>query len=141
MGRRCASLACGSCRRGLVAFRTDQTKSFAFSVSDAFGTEGAVATSGERAGRARPASSGSGDVDGHEPGGPPGAGGLPQASWRKSSHSGYNGSCVEVARLDGIGIGVRDTKNRGAGPVLIFGAEAWDGFLSGVKSGEFTVTP
>jgi len=97
-----------------------------------------VATSGERAGRAQPASSGSGDVAGNEPGGRPGVGGLPPASWRKSSYSGYNGSCVEVARLDGTGIVVRDSKN--LGPVLTFGADSWDAFLAGVRSGEFTVT-
>jgi Domain of unknown function (DUF397) len=70
---------------------------------------------------------------------------LPQVSWWKSSHSAYNGGCVEVARLRdaGIGvdakIGVRDTKDLGAGPALVFGAGAWHEFLSGIKNGELTI--
>jgi Domain of unknown function (DUF397) len=41
-----------------------------------------------------------------------------KARWRKSNASG-DGGCVEVAYLDGV-IGVRDTKDNGAGPVLMF---------------------
>jgi len=71
----------------------------------------------------------------------PGADGdlVPLSPWRKSSYSGYNGSCVEVAHLRGTGIGVRDSKNPGAG-WLAFGADVWDAFLSGVKNGEFTIS-
>ncbi|MET9178218.1 DUF397 domain-containing protein [Kitasatospora aureofaciens] len=56
--------------------------------------------------------------------------------WRKSSHSGAQSECVEVA--DGV-IGlvpVRDSKDP-EGPVLVFPAGAWASFLSGVKGGEF----
>ena len=35
--------------------------------------------------------------------------------WKKSSYSAANGNCVEVARVDGGHIGVRDSKNA-AGP-------------------------
>lgn len=59
------------------------------------------------------------------------------AEWRKSSASGYNGSCFEVARLRSDRIGVRDTKDGGSGPVLIFNQNEWQAFLIGVKAGEF----
>ena len=67
-------------------------------------------------------------------------------NWRTSSHSGYNGNCVEVAGwrassfCDGgqcveVGsgsavVGVRDTKQNGAGPVLAFPAAAWQAFTA-----------
>jgi hypothetical protein len=35
----------------------------------------------------------------------------PTVRWRKSSHSGDQGACVEVAALPAGGIGVRDSKN------------------------------
>ncbi|MBO2459315.1 DUF397 domain-containing protein [Actinomadura violacea] len=39
--------------------------------------------------------------------------------WRKSTHSdGDEGECVKVASLD-EGIGVRDSKNPGAGPLTL----------------------
>ena len=47
--------------------------------------------------------------------------------WRKSSFSGSNGSCVEVATAEGVA--VRDTTDRDGG-TLIFTAEAWQAFLS-----------
>jgi hypothetical protein len=60
---------------------------------------------------------------------------LTHACWRKSSWSSYNGNCVEVAELTGQLIGVRDTKDAGVGPVLVFGHAAWRSFLHGVKNG------
>jgi hypothetical protein len=57
------------------------------------------------------------------------------AKWRKSTHSADAG-CVEIARI-GASIGVRDTKDAGGGPVLVFTQEEWTAFLSGVQSGEF----
>jgi Domain of unknown function (DUF397) len=57
-------------------------------------------------------------------------------TWIKSSRSGYNGDCVEVAGLAHDRIGVRDSKHpRGA--VLNFTPAEWDAFIGGVRNGEF----
>jgi hypothetical protein len=60
-----------------------------------------------------------------------------KARWRKSSNS-DSGGCVEVAAADGF-IGVRDTKDAGTGPVLVFNQQEWTAFLAGVQNGEFTM--
>jgi len=62
---------------------------------------------------------------------------IAQAAWRKSSMSAYNGSCFEVARLLKDRVGVRDTKDKESGPVLIFNQSEWNAFLAGAKAGEF----
>jgi hypothetical protein len=62
---------------------------------------------------------------------------IGRATWRKSSISAYNGSCFEIARLLEDRVGVRDTKDKGSGPVLIFNQSEWNAFLSGAKAGEF----
>jgi hypothetical protein len=54
--------------------------------------------------------------------------------WRKSSYSGENGSCVEVAVAGQAA--VRDSKDV-TGPMLSFGIPAWTTFLSAIKSGRF----
>ncbi|WP_082876048.1 DUF397 domain-containing protein [Nocardia pseudobrasiliensis] len=59
------------------------------------------------------------------------------AQWRKSRHSGPDGNCVEVAFLVDGNVGVRDTKDRGIGPVLAFTPGEWDAFVGGVSEGEF----
>jgi hypothetical protein len=59
------------------------------------------------------------------------------ASWQKSTFSNLNGSCVEVSRLPSDHIGFRDTKDNGAGPVLIFTGKEWSAFLAGAKEGQF----
>ncbi|MET9855730.1 DUF397 domain-containing protein [Streptomyces sp. NPDC006450] len=59
---------------------------------------------------------------------------LSAASWRTSSYStAPEGLCVEVA--DGIPglVPVRDSKVQD-GPVLMIGATAWAGFVTGLKS-------
>jgi len=60
-----------------------------------------------------------------------------QVAWHKSTFSNLNGNCVEVGLLAPSQVGVRDTKDDGAGPVLEFSAEQWRGFIAGVKRGEF----
>ncbi|WP_227997996.1 DUF397 domain-containing protein [Nocardia australiensis] len=59
------------------------------------------------------------------------------AVWRKSTHSGPDGNCVEVAFLVDGKVAVRDTKNNGYGPVLAFAPGRWDEFLRRVAAGEF----
>ncbi len=56
--------------------------------------------------------------------------------WFKSSYSGNQADCVEVAHLDGGGMAVRDSKNPG-GPELEFTGSEWRAFLAGVSDGEF----
>jgi Domain of unknown function (DUF397) len=62
---------------------------------------------------------------------------IGRAPWRKSTYSAMNGSCVEIGRLLPDRIGVRDTKDHGAGPVLIFTSAEWNAFIEGAKSGQF----
>ncbi|MFJ8623353.1 DUF397 domain-containing protein [Kitasatospora sp. NPDC093550] len=57
-------------------------------------------------------------------------------TWRKSTHSGQGGECVEVA--DGVPglIPVRDSKDPD-GPALLFPSTAWQSFVTAVRTGEF----
>ncbi|MGS2642599.1 DUF397 domain-containing protein [Streptosporangium sp. LJ11] len=56
--------------------------------------------------------------------------------WKKSALSAASGNCVEVARLAGGRVGVRDSKDL-SGPILTFAPGAWNSFVGGVKDGEF----
>ena len=65
---------------------------------------------------------------------------LTGAAWRKSSFSsGNGGACVEVAIVPGGTAGsgrlvaLRDSKDP-VGPALVFTAEEWRAFLSGVRA-------
>jgi hypothetical protein len=54
--------------------------------------------------------------------------------WRKSSYSnGGESNCAEAGHAPGAVL-VRDTKDRGAGPVLRVSAEAWRRFTGAVRS-------
>jgi hypothetical protein len=53
-------------------------------------------------------------------------------TWRKATYSHANGSCVEVG-ANRRGIGVRDTAQRGAGPVLQFPVGKWQTFIKAAK--------
>jgi hypothetical protein len=61
---------------------------------------------------------------------------LNGAAWFKSSYSGDNSQCVEVAHnLPGI-VPVRDSKNPD-GPVLVLPAASFAAFLGAVSAGGF----
>ena len=64
------------------------------------------------------------------------AGDLPGARWRKSGRSSAQGNCVELARLPGHGVAVRNSRDPD-GPALVFTDAELDAFLAGVKDGDF----
>ncbi|GAA3077559.1 DUF397 domain-containing protein [Streptosporangium carneum] len=61
---------------------------------------------------------------------------LSGAEFRKSSLSGGNNNCVEVAtNLPGV-VAIRDSKDP-SGPALTFSATAWGNFLEDIRSEGF----
>jgi hypothetical protein len=62
---------------------------------------------------------------------------VAQVSWRKSTFSNLNGSCIEIGRVLPDRIGIRDTKDNGTGPVLVFTGPELDAFIAAAKAGEF----
>ena len=60
---------------------------------------------------------------------------LSCALWRKSTYSGGNGSCVEIADL-GTATAVRDSKDQN-GSKLVFAADEWRGFIASIKAGKY----
>jgi Domain of unknown function (DUF397) len=56
--------------------------------------------------------------------------GTKAMTWRKSTYSNGGENCVETAS-DAGNVLVRDTTNRDGG-TLVFGAAAWDRFITGL---------
>ncbi len=64
------------------------------------------------------------------------AGELAGAQWRKSARSSAQGNCVELARLSGSGVAIRNSRDP-EGPALVFTDAELEAFLGGVKDGDF----
>jgi hypothetical protein len=64
------------------------------------------------------------------------AGELAGARWRKSARSSAQGNCVELAKLSGAEVAIRNSRHP-QGPALIFTGAELDAFLGGVKDGDF----
>ena len=56
--------------------------------------------------------------------------------WKKSTFSNPSGNCVEVRKLSSGGFMMRNSRFPDA-EFLLFTTEEFEGFLRGVKSGEF----
>jgi hypothetical protein len=63
---------------------------------------------------------------------------MTEQAWIKSSYSGSEANCVEVAHGEPGIVAVRDSKDPD-GPVLRFGAAEWTAFTSGVKAARYDV--
>ncbi len=61
---------------------------------------------------------------------------LAAVTWRKSTHSGQLGNCVEAAALDRGEVALRNSRFP-SGPALIFSRDEMAAFLAGAKDGEF----
>ena len=57
-------------------------------------------------------------------------------AWRKSRASNPRGDCVELARLDGGQVAVRNSRDP-FGPTLVYTPAEIAAFLDGAKAGEF----
>lgn len=61
---------------------------------------------------------------------------LDGASWRKSRRSNSQGACVEVARLDGETVAMRNSRDP-QGTALVYPAGAVRALVDGLRKGEF----
>jgi len=64
------------------------------------------------------------------------AAGEISAAWVKSSYSGPQGNCVEIAFLAGGEVAMRNSRHPGGAALVFTGAE-WEAFLNGARDGEF----
>lgn len=61
---------------------------------------------------------------------------LTGAVWKKSTYSNPSGNCVELTRLPGGGVALRNSRDP-EGPALLYTREEISAFLLGAKDGEF----
>ena len=61
---------------------------------------------------------------------------LSGVTWVKSRYSGAQGNCVELARLTGGSVAVRNSRDP-QGPALVFTAQEVIAMFDGVREGEF----
>jgi len=61
---------------------------------------------------------------------------LRTLTYRKSSFSSQDETCVEMAVVPGAGRAIRNSRNPGGGTALFTEAE-WSAFIAGAKAGEF----
>jgi hypothetical protein len=61
---------------------------------------------------------------------------LVGAAWKKSRRSNSQGACVEIARLDGATIAMRNSRDP-QGTALVYPADAVRALVSAVRTGEF----
>ena len=64
------------------------------------------------------------------------AGELQGACWQKSSASNPSGNCVELAKLPGGAVAVRNSRDP-SGPALVYTRGEMAAFLCGAKDGDF----
>jgi hypothetical protein len=61
---------------------------------------------------------------------------LTGATWQKSRLSNPSGNCVEVAKLPGGGLAVRNSRDP-HGPALVYTPHEMAAFILGAKEGDF----
>jgi hypothetical protein len=61
---------------------------------------------------------------------------LDGATWRKSQRSNSQGACVELARIDGATVAMRNSRDP-QGTALIYPATAVRAMVSALRSGDF----
>lgn len=61
---------------------------------------------------------------------------LTSVAWRKSSFSNPSGNCVEIARVPGGGIAMRNSRDP-HGPALVYTVAEVSAFIEGSKNGDF----
>jgi Domain of unknown function (DUF397) len=61
---------------------------------------------------------------------------LHGVTWHKSHYSSPNGNCVEIAKLPGGGVAMRNSRDPN-GPALIYTPAEFIAFLDGARDGDF----
>ncbi|MFI1016719.1 DUF397 domain-containing protein [Streptomyces sp. NPDC020965] len=61
---------------------------------------------------------------------------LDSVVWTKSRHSNATGNCVELARLPGGSVAIRNSRDP-QGPALIYTRDEIAAFVAGARDGDF----